>query len=181
MSLADAIARDLLKDKPPSPVSSPCFACGRQYGHGDGRFCSTACRTAFDAGMPVYEPPREAAYSLPARGDGFLIDCAGCRKPFVSRGLRSCSSACESAFRERAEIAVTLQEVGGELPAKRKCPECGGDIPRYRGVGKARRQTPKTTRFCSRKCAERAKRHCDPQTGVCGPEASKSPCATTVS
>ena len=29
-----------------------CFACGRGYCKGEGRFCSTRCREAFDAGFP---------------------------------------------------------------------------------------------------------------------------------
>jgi hypothetical protein len=180
MSLADAIERDLLKERTPSPASAACFVCGRQFGHGDGRFCSTRCRTACGAGMPPFTGPVDAAYGLPQRGDGFAIECAGCCKAFISRGLRCCSTQCESAYRERIEVAAIVQEVGGELPAKRKCAECGGDIPRYRGVGKARREVKKTTRFCSDKCAKRARRHCDSQTGVCPPKATKSPCAAAV-
>ena len=33
-------------------ICATCFACGRGYCRGDGRFCSTRCREAFDAGFP---------------------------------------------------------------------------------------------------------------------------------
>src|SRR5215831_3924358 len=33
-------------------ICATCFACGRGYCKGDGRFCSTRCREAFDAGFP---------------------------------------------------------------------------------------------------------------------------------
>ena len=33
-------------------ICATCFACGRGYCKGDGRFCSTRCREAFDAGLP---------------------------------------------------------------------------------------------------------------------------------
>jgi hypothetical protein len=32
--------------------SATCFACGRGYCKGDGRFCSSRCREAFDGCLP---------------------------------------------------------------------------------------------------------------------------------
>jgi hypothetical protein len=161
-ALAEAITRDILADRllrsfrSTVPAAPTCFACGRSYSAGDGRLCSTRCRAAFDAGLPPYEATA-AAYSLTPRGDGFAIECAGCRKTFIGRGLRCCSTECEGAYREREEIAATMAEVGMELPdAKRKCEQCSRDIPRYRGVGKARREVRKDARFCSPRCAQRA-------------------------
>jgi hypothetical protein len=43
-----------------------------------------------------------------------------------------------------------------DLAAKRKCQECGGHIPRWTGVGKARRQVRKDAKFCSPRCAQKA-------------------------
>jgi hypothetical protein len=123
-ALANAIARDILADRSArntAPVASTCFACGRSYGSGDGRFCSERCRDAFDAGFPPYDPqsarsvlnvplrdwvvvagppgtpeqlsrggtrPYGDARPMTISSDGFLTDCKGCRKSFVSRGLR---------------------------------------------------------------------------------------------
>ena len=41
-------------------ICATCFACGRGYCKGDGRFCSTRCREAFDAGFP---PAQDSNYS----------------------------------------------------------------------------------------------------------------------
>jgi hypothetical protein len=45
-----------------------------------------------------------------------------------------------------------MAEVGMERTPRRKCEECGGEIPRYQGTGKARRETRKDARlpFCDR-------------------------------
>jgi hypothetical protein len=193
--LADAIARDILADRRPVPVASTCFACGRSFGRGDGRFCSTRCRTAFDAGLPPFDRARDALNvplsawrvvagppgveigsrfygqvpATPMRGDGFAIECAGCRKTFISRGLRCCSTDCERTYRERIEIAAIVQEVGGELPAKRKCLACGGDIPNWR---KGRRVSA-ATRFCSDRCGQRARKQSGSPNPALTPESAK--------
>jgi hypothetical protein len=98
-TLADAIERDRLKERPQTAQAPTCFVCGRSYSIGDGRFCSLRCRDGFDAGLPPYEAQRER-YSLPVRGDGSLIDCKGCRKPFVSKGLRCCASRNTGSVRK---------------------------------------------------------------------------------
>jgi hypothetical protein len=164
----------------PSPEPQDCFACGRSFLHGalradasgPSRFCSNCWRDAFDAGFPPYaetsRAPRITADfrviagpdilivpDLPARGDGCLIRCLGCQREFVSRGLRCCSTECDRAHRERLEIEATVAEVGTEIVPKRKCEVCGAIIPRWT-KGKA---TPKNKRFCSAKCAARARAH----------------------
>jgi hypothetical protein len=112
-----------------------CFACGRAFIKGDGRFCSTRCRDAFDNGFPPYMrdrgpipekpwrhvagPPFEMPPELPRQGDGCLIECRGCRRQFVSRGLRCCSTECERKHRERQEIEAIMAEVGVEAAPKR--------------------------------------------------------------
>jgi hypothetical protein len=157
-ALADAIKRDILKDRPSAPASPTCFTCGRSFGQGDSRFCSAKCRATFDDGFPSCEAVSSPQpFDLPPRGDGFLITCKGCRREFVSRCLRCCSTECERQYRERQEIEAIVAEVGGELSAKRKCQQCGGDIPRYQGVGKARKEVRRDARFCSPRCRERAK------------------------
>jgi hypothetical protein len=178
--LANAIARDILAERKPAQQFPTCFVCGRSHSRGDGRFSSSGCRAGFDAGVPRCEAPDDF-YSLPPRGDGFVIECAGCRKTFVSRGLRSCSIDCERQYREHHEIAAIVQEVGGELPEKRKCEQSGGDIPRYRGVGKARREVKKTTRFCSDRCAKRARKQSGGLNPVVAPESAKKSLSPSVS
>lgn len=150
--LADVIARDILAKRPSSPEALTCFACGRPYSRGDGRFCSGKCRPAFDAGFTpgeIIAKPR----------DGVPIVCQGCNRTFVSKGLKCCSMVCERAFHERDAIAATMAEVGMELSARRKCLECGADILRWTGVGKKRRLVKKTAKFCSPKCSRKAKTH----------------------
>jgi hypothetical protein len=99
-----------------------------------------------------------ARYSLPVSGDGFAITCVGCHKTFSSLGLRSCSKECERRYLDRKDTVATLAEAGIEISAKRKCDECGGDIPRYCGVGKKRREVRKDARFCTDKCRQRAQK-----------------------
>jgi hypothetical protein len=104
--------------------------------------------------------PAPALYRLPSRGDGGLIDCRSCKKPFVSKGLHCCSPECERQSRERQDIAATMAEVGMESTGYvyRKCQHCsGGNIPRYTGAGKAQKLTKSSAKFCSPKCSEKAR------------------------
>ena len=171
MTLREAIARDILRIDPDPPDLAHCLMCRRAFAAGKGvganpRFCHQLCVEAYDAGF-VYRDagltrgdPAAASYSLPVRGDGFLINCRNCKRPFASKGLRCCSNECEGNYREREAIAATMAEVGMELTTyiHRKCEHCGGDIPRYTGIGKARKETRKDARFCSKRCAERARK-----------------------
>jgi hypothetical protein len=152
--LAAAIARDFLTERKQQQQPTPtCFACGRPYHRGDGRFCSQRCRSAFDAGAPAYESrPAARLYSFPVGRNGFLIPCAGCGRQFDSTGLQYCSPECGRRDRERRENAELMAAVGMERPAKRKCANCGGNIPSWRPNGQ---RVSKATRFCSRKCRDR--------------------------
>jgi ribosomal protein L24E len=47
----------------------------------------------------------------------------------------------------------------------RKCQHCSGNIPRYVGVGKARKETRRDARFCSKRCADMARRSAKPAKG----------------
>jgi ribosomal protein L24E len=132
-------------------LAMACFACGRPYLRGDGRFCSPKCRLAFDGGFmagDIVAKPR----------DGVPLICCGCNRAFVSKGLRCCSAACERRLHEKAANAAVLAEVGMEVPAKRKCRECGRDIARWTGIGKQRRQVPRSVLFCSPRCRRNARK-----------------------
>ena len=72
-TLAQAIMRDTLRGRQQRDVSPTCFACGRSYSRGHGRFCSTRCRDAFDAGAPAWQPPKAPSYGLPIGRIGFLV------------------------------------------------------------------------------------------------------------
>jgi hypothetical protein len=132
-------------DAPPAdPVILDCFACGRPYHRGVGRFCCQQCCAAFNAGVSAHERA-VVRYSLPTAGDGFVVICAVCGEPFSSRGLRYCSTEC----RKQAPSGP-----GPEPPAQRVCP-CGNAIPRFRGDGKARRAVRADARFCSDRCRQK--------------------------
>lgn len=147
-----------------------CFACGRSFCRGDGRFCCSRCRTAFDEGFPPYAPT-VVKYTwldgrpMPISGGGFLIACRGCGKDFSSKGLRCCTPDCERKFRERQETAAIMAEAGMERSVKRKCVVCGSDIPRYAGAGKKRRAVPITRVCCSPKCQKKHRMALDTETG----------------
>jgi hypothetical protein len=156
-ALTNAIMRDRQRERPtPTKTTAECFACGREYlyrdtdGDDSGRFCSTRCREAYDAGFPAHASKgSQHWHSLPMGKHGFLIKCRGCERQFDSKGLRCCSVECERAYRLKEEVA--------EHPfrfVKRKCVECSGEIPNWR---KGRRVS-KATRFCSDRCAERSRR-----------------------
>jgi hypothetical protein len=165
-----------------------CFACGRGVTYRASRFCSSRCRELFDAGNPSYEARREHQGKLenaPLRdfvvvagppgnpwesildasgggtpilrrgSNGFYIRCAGCKKEFESRGSRSCSIECERRYREREANIKLMAEVGIEpTKVKRQCVECGARIPTWRNG----RKVSRATRFCSPKCAQKARR-----------------------
>jgi hypothetical protein len=181
-SIAAAILKDTLADRPePSIDLGRCFLCARNFTVGkgvglNGRFCSALCVSAYDGGYVHREP--DARYACYARGDGFLIDCAGCRRPFVSKGLRCCSDACERRLKEQADIAETMASVEMESTGYvyRKCAQCSAAIPRYQGSGRKRRETRHDARFCSRRCSDKARRpsRAD-KTALARKQASKMP------
>jgi hypothetical protein len=148
-----------------------CWSCGTRFNKGHDvcadRFCSERCRDWFDRGGPRFGEParghgtwrviagRDPGY-LPSI-EGFAITCLSCDQSFASKGLRCCSTECERKHRERAEIRAALTEAGIKPSAKRrKCECCGGNIPRFRGTGKARRAVRQDARFCSPACAKKA-------------------------
>jgi hypothetical protein len=197
----DKFAQRLLDERARhQPVArvSGCFLCGRSYspqppeGDDSTRFCSTMCREAYDAGaMPAVElnafpvPPEGwRVIAGPSPGympkqsmrmgrQGFFI-CLHCKREFESRGLRCCSVECERALTGKAKTVATLAEVGDTLTEKRKCEHCGGDIANWVGEGVKRRRTPKTTRYCSNRCRDKARRmgtseglpHAEPASGL---------------
>jgi hypothetical protein len=169
------IARALLHSHSPEPPPSrsrPCFACGRSFVAGSGRFCSERCRAAFDNGAPRGEEltaPYGANWRViagPAPGylprmpmrpgrHGFFIACVGCSAQFESSGLRCCSTECERSYRNREDAKATLAEIGEVLPEKRRCECCGAPMAKYVGVGKRRRLANATKRYCSSRCRQK--------------------------
>jgi hypothetical protein len=155
--LARALARDWEAqsaqriDEAPAPS---CMTCGRSYAPRGSRFCSERCRESYDNGLPVFAPPDlDRYYTLPRSGAGFRVSCAHCRQPFTSHGLRCCSVECERALCKRQERDREL--AGDPFRSPRPpCQYCGSPLPRWRRG----REVSKATRFCSRKCRDRAAR-----------------------
>jgi hypothetical protein len=190
--LAEALLADRNRVIIPDDRIAPCFACGHtmiykgRRGDLNGRFCSTNCQDWYDAGNPA--PSNPVDYAVPLRdyvviagppslkigsssyggigiemrptSGGFTIRCASCRREFESKGLRCCSPECERCYRERQENLAVMAEVGVEPSSKRQCanPECRGRIPAWRKG----RKVSGATRFCSPKCARKARTALDP-------------------
>jgi hypothetical protein len=149
------------------------------------------CRAAYDSGYPVRrgskaplrdiggkryrvwggigdEGLRLATVHFRPKGDGVEIECRGCRRLFISKGLRCCKPECERKVRHREDAPAKLSaneaaalasvaEVSREVFTKRPCqaPGCNGTIPRWTATGRA---TPKSARFCKPKCARNARK-----------------------
>lgn len=156
---AETLAAALLADRNRPTTTNhniiDCFSCGRTFvykgrqGELNGRFCSLRCQEWYDAaGNPSFEQQRERK---PV--NGFLIDCAHCRKEFDSKGLRCCSADCERSYREREANLAVMAEAGIEAKPKRQCEQCGAVIPQWRNG----RKVKSNTRFCTPLCQERAK------------------------
>jgi predicted nucleic acid-binding Zn ribbon protein len=147
-----------------SPPIGPCFTCGRSFVQTESRFCSERCRDSFDAGAPPYSPPPSAKEILEpfpvsplilGQGPkGAIIECSGCRKPFDSIGLRYCSKECRDRDYEKAEIAAAKGPF--EFDDRRRVCEAEGCTERILLFRKGR-AVSKATRFCSPKCARKAR------------------------
>ncbi|MPZ40385.1 MAG: hypothetical protein GEU95_20490 [Rhizobiales bacterium] len=161
--LTAAILED--RDRPQSSNEThACFACGRPFMWGQSgsvrRFCSQGCVDYFDSGAPPYDPTytnknNQRWYTLPLGKHGSLINCKGCGRQFDSKGLRCCSRDCEREHRDRRDNAKLMAEAGMSPSHKRLCqrPGCTRPIPRWKN-GKA---TRKDCRFCTEKCADKAR------------------------
>ena len=158
--IARVLKRDLLRVDDRAAVDiARCFSCGCSMTYRGSRFCGDRCREAFDNGGRPFSPSRivycdRAGDEMKATTTGFRIRCGCCEKEFDSKGLRCCSVECERGYRERQENLAAMAEVGIQPTAKRRCEQCGGTIPKWRGG----RQVSRVTRFCSRRCREAQKR-----------------------
>jgi predicted nucleic acid-binding Zn ribbon protein len=132
--LAAAIERDLLRPTY-KPQSAPtCFVCGRPYSKGDGRFCASKCREAFDRGATPYEVPRDLML-VPMR-DWKIV--AG--PPGVEIGASYYAPLLD---RKRPKQAGKL--AADELiRPRRPCVKCGTPLP----VWLKGKRVPITRKFC---------------------------------
>jgi hypothetical protein len=98
-TLAQAIMRDTLRGRQQRDVSPTCFACGRSYSRGHGRFCSTRFRCRC-AGLAA---PEGTELRLADRPHRVLVDCCGCGEQF---GSAVCAAAPPIAhiFRHKQEL-----------------------------------------------------------------------------
>ncbi len=168
----------------------------------NGNFCSMRCQGWYDAGNRQIEHDHaEKAYKTPINKwrvvagppgvevgvpyyagvlqrsstttimteKGYRIRCASCHRKFESKGLRCCSSECERGYREHQENLAAMAEVGVEPTRKRQCASCGARIPTWRKG----RKVSSSTRFCSPKCQQRARRQSNPQKAVLNAETAK--------
>jgi hypothetical protein len=153
--LAQAIVRDWQSQQCIDQATPACMVCGRGYAPRGSRFCSGRCRDTFDAGAPVFAPPEiDRFFTRPKAGAGFRIDCAHCKRPFSSHGLRCCSIDCERSLCRRHERDRELAGNAFRSP-RPPCETCGVPLPRWRNG----RQVSKATKFCSRSCRDRAARN----------------------
>jgi hypothetical protein len=90
-------------------------------------------------------------------------------------GLRCCSPECERKLREREKIAATMAAVGMTATTRRKCEQCGGHIPHYQSAGKARRETRRDARFCSKDAPKRPDEPDSPLEPLCSRSRLRNP------
>jgi len=153
---AKDLAQLLLQEREP-PAShvetQQCFACGRSFLRTNGRFCSSRCGDAFDAGLPPYEriAPR---FDLPLGTSGFRVACKNCDKVFDSRGLRCCSADCEREYRRKLELETELQRQTFRA-VKPRCLECDRPMKLWRDG----RRVSRRRLFCSDRCRKRRARN----------------------
>jgi hypothetical protein len=116
-----------------------------------------------DRKLPATPMQRSAA--------GYMIRCAGCGKDFEGKGLRWCSVDCEHRYKERQENLALMAKVGVEPTPKKLCanPECRARIPTWRKG----RKVSSSTRFCSPKCQQKARRQSSAEKAVLNAETAK--------
>ena len=164
--LAAALLADRNREVQERTDITKCFMCGVSMLYRGSRFCSDRCRDFYDLGEAGHEQdwrrPRRVVYTDSAGREmrpttnGFKIRCVGCEKEFESLGLRACNIDCERRYGERQKNLAVMAEAGIEPAAKKYCagPNCNAVVPKWRKG----RKVSAATRFCSPKCAARAKR-----------------------
>ena len=169
--LAEAILADRNRPTAERTDIAKCFMCGTGMMYRGTRFCSDRCRDFYVSGEPGFEQDwlrPQPVNIMKATRQGFMINCAHCRKEFESLGLRCCSTGCERSYSERDANLAVMAEVGIEPSAKRSCVECGGHIPTWRNG----RKVSVKMRFCGAKCQQR---HARARTRVLSAETVKKP------
>lgn len=161
----------------PSGSRETCHACGKSFeycnprGDNSGRFCSDRCLAEYEIpGAFTFNPFGVTRGRVVAGGDpgylvttpmtaaatGFRVACRGCGKQFESRGWAFCRHACKRRHYDRQGAEAAVAEIGMELiRPKRPCqaPGCNHRIP----VWRKGRLVSEATRFCSAKCARKAR------------------------
>ena len=173
-----------------------------RHGELNGNFCCSRCQDWYDGGYrPIEHDHAEKAYKTPIdrwrvvagppgvevgapyyagvfprssttmtmTKKGYRIRCASCHREFESKGLRCCSPACQRGYRERQENLAAMAEVGIEPTSKRQCASCGARIPTWRKG----RKVSSSSRFCSPKCQQRARRRSNARKAVLNAETAK--------
>jgi hypothetical protein len=186
MSIAKAIERDILRERPRLPTTPTCFACGRAYMRGalkgDGsapsRFCSTRCRDAFDNGFPPYDPDplrtmmRSGKPWVVVAGPPGTVGQPWPRDlPVSGDGCLIPCAGCHKQFSSRGLRCCSTdceRQYRERLDIEATLQEVGAEISPKRTCEtcgatiprwKNGRAVSKTTRFCSAKCSRKARKH----------------------
>jgi hypothetical protein len=203
--LADAIERDLLRERPATPEPQTCFACGRSYSRGapkadsssESRFCSVRCQDAFDTGFPPYDP-NQARTLMQVPLTAWIVvagppGTVGTRPHALDLPIRGdgCLITCKGCQREFVSKGLRCcspeceKRYRERLEIEATLREVGAEAApkrRCEACGaviprwtKGRRQVKKTVRFCSAKCQQKAKRQSGATQGQMNGETAQKP------
>ena len=146
--LAALIEEDRQKHAARPKYEAPkCFSCGREFTHkgpqGDdsGRFCSSQCREAFDAGNRASEPPAvmvERVNRVPLRAWKIT---AG--PPGIEVGSKYYADILDRGLKRPKRIGkLSNDEL---IRPRRLCERCGNPLP----VWLKGKKVPATRKYCA--------------------------------
>ena len=150
---AQALAQSLLRDRAERISRKPTSRIDRIAAGGSefDPFKVARWRVVADKGEPPYGPGYLVKTPMRRGPVGWFIACGHCGAEFESRGWRYCPECMALLAEERRE------PLPSPTGAVCQCPGCARRIPKWRGG----RRVSKATRFCSAKCANRARRLSD--------------------
>jgi hypothetical protein len=160
----DKLTQQILDDRArhrPAANISECFLCGRSYmrqpwigGDDSTRVCSDRCREIYDTGKfpaatenPGLHP--ELMSNLYGH-DGWRVVAGPSGVDVGALYYADLLDCCDRKRKAKAKKAKNPDLIRPQ----RSCECCGGDIPNWQGVGKARRKTRSNVRFCSKNCSK---------------------------